>query len=895
MATLTAPLFEKRATDQGVYWASKCGKSALRHYLRGCATTSFKSAAWRREWWEKEAELKQFLQAHRPDSFQKTAAIGGEQDGQFEQAFSSLAYAYLKDKSPRLLDFIVGFQLVDRNEDNTKAIGIFGFKVGEQWLYAPVFFLNGDMKGHELLYIKNQDLFVPMKENWVNYLISRKPHVLGESSPQKTHQLGGLMPNLTKLSRPPMGKRANDGNDGASLMNVDEWARPMLPVMGAFAVKQAFDQAHDDLVTKLDLRVFFAHSPALAKMAYERCYNRYPLLKAGFDKFYGKDFFPAMIQVAEKRAEERGLNLVNRVKRASAALMPPKTPKKSPFLIEPKVEEKAKHPVKTGSLRIYRLSDYLKTASDAKVDEDAPSGVKVNKPELTEAEREKLLKDTVLIKDERKEGETSIAYNTQVRMELTNPAETGLYDVLEKPGEFDKMLIIQGPHDGQGKKTFLLAIRTKSPKNWLNTHATNLWAKQNDTPNKADFVKYVEGLDGVTSLSKGGTYVAIGDQGSGTCPFEIREDFGNGTYRVDYRNHSRYDQGRAAGLPKLDEAYDPYYNSYDQLIRINEREGSSLRSYNGELSIPKSFKIIKIADPPKGKKNDLSIMPCCDESTASSDESPISPGHIGDIQAMLTEKTASVHIHDVGGNEVWIKSSVHGTQQLDKQAAMCDLIERHGFSEAASRQMLKEASALQVHNTAATFFVKYAEPFLQPGPGAPEFPEPERGTEQNGYNSVASIYPQEEFLPVPGMDSSTTDPSVYDPFFEPDRGAMQVAQQASNSGQKEVFDSSMISGMLKAVRQDSLVDRYLGDLMKALDKIARILFMFYWHQEEFEDRYGKQDLPELEDSLRNAFEMLGDVVLFLKEKSAGGGAGLELSGVGKSTPSEPNLEETARN
>jgi hypothetical protein len=84
--------------------------------------------------------------------------------------------------------------------------------------------------------------------------------------------------------------------------------------------------------------------------------------------------------------------------------------------------------------------------------------------------------------------------------------------------------------------------------------------------------------------------------------------------------------------------------------------------------------------------------------------------------------------------------------------------------------------------------------------------------------------------------------------------------------------------------------------MKALDKLGRILFMFYWHQEEFEDRYGKQDLPELEDSLRNAFEVLGDVVLFLKEKTVGGGPGaLNSTGVGSADAGEPNIQEAARN
>ena len=96
-------------------------------------------------------DLTPALSAH---DLEKQATLGGEVEQGFEQAFSSLAYAYLKDKAPRLLDYLVGFQLVDRNDDNTKAVAVFGFKLGTQWLYAPVFFLNGDLKGHELLYIK---------------------------------------------------------------------------------------------------------------------------------------------------------------------------------------------------------------------------------------------------------------------------------------------------------------------------------------------------------------------------------------------------------------------------------------------------------------------------------------------------------------------------------------------------------------------------------------------------------------------------------------------------------------------------------------------------------------------------------------------------------------------
>jgi hypothetical protein len=45
----------------------------------------------------------------------------------------------------------------------------------------------------------------------------------------------------------------------------------------------------------------------------------------------------------------------------------------------------------------------------------------------------------------------------------------------------------------------------------------------------------------------------------------------------------------------------------------------------------------------------------------------------------------------------------------------------------------------------------------------------------------------------------------------------------------------------------------LADVMKGMDLLGRILFTLYGHGEEFAERYGSQEMPELEDALRNAF------------------------------------------
>ena len=882
--TTTAITFRKRATDEGWYYTSPAPKRELLAHVRGLARTRLKEAS-----------------------------IGGEQETSFEQAFASLAYAYLKDKSPRLLDYVVGFQLVDRNEDNTKAMGVFGFKVGEQWLYAPTFFLNGDLKGHELLYIKNQDSFIPMKENWVNYLISRKPHLLGEASSRDTHQLGGMPSDLSRLTHPP--GAAKYGAD-AYRPGVQGWCREFLPFVGAAAVSgpgAAADRVfakHAGLRSRLALKAFLTEDIGLLKAAYDLA-CAYPLIKRGFDAFYGKDFF----LTAAEALREKAASLLT--KRAAPAA-PARRASAGGSLIP---DDRPADPVKSGALQVFyadrelargrvrpaagdlddaitKLAEQSDKALKADAKNENPGGFADNKAELTDAEREKLLHDGVLIRDHRDPHAVSMVYNTQVRVELVNPGETGLYEVLEKPGDFDQMLVVVNPQTNRGGQTFSTVVRVSDPKNWLNTHQTNLWVKCNTAPDRPKFKDWFDKLSGTDSLQKKGTYLVIGPNGAGTTPFVVTDDLGDGTYRVNFNDYCEFGNDRPRGLPRVEGdrwgTYDAdygYVSTYNALLRLNDKDGSQLRAVGGELSVPKNFKVLKIEDPPKPKKtDDGTLLSCCTEMPPTAERSdpkkPVKPGNILDVQLLLHEKTAGLTVMDLGGNEVYLKHP-YGADRLTKTAALVRLVAGHGFTEFAVRQMFKEAA---VKKTVA-YRVKYAEPFqsaLAGGPTAPAFPQPLTGMERVGYGAYPATYPQEQMTQVPELAAGNTDPTVYDPFQMPDQGAVQVAQQAAQSGQKEVFDTAMISGMLKAVRQDSLVDRYLGDLMKALDKLGRILFMFYWHQEEFEDRYGKQDLPELEDSLRNAFEVLGDVCLFLKEKQVGNFQ--ELQGVG-----DPNIEQAARN
>jgi hypothetical protein len=784
--------YEKVATALGWYWRSDAPRSTLKAALR------------------------------RPTGFHKVASLGGDPEGSFEQAFSSLAYTYLKDKAPQLLDHVVGFQLMERNEDSTKAVGIFGIKLGDQWLYAPSFFLNGELKGHELLYVKKQDCFVPLKENWINYLKGHEPHLLGQGSKQDAYQLGGLAPDVSRLSNlPGLGKLSCD---------MQSWAVPYLPVHAAATTKAAsYLAGHANLAAVLDLRKVAESDVAYAGALFKAA-SDYPAIKLAFDRFYGRDFFPKV----GRTLRERALN-----KQASFLVEPPPAPRpRAPRYLVPDPEEK-------------RAEEAAEQRAKLKVYDDV--SLTKNRPELDDEERGKLLRDGVLIKDERDPHATSIPYDTQVLQVLANPRESGLYELLEKPTSFDKFLVVSHPYSQNGREDFSTAVRLGDGKAWLNAHPSNLWVRKVE---EADAYRdWLEKQDGGTDLKVGSTYVAVGETGDGTVPFVVRDKLSDECYSVDFECYAHFRYERPKTLPSLADGFDSAdtYPSYSAKLHVTKARGCKPRTVRGELFVPESYKFLKVKE-------------CDEKDPEASKPRPVEPGRLDDIQLLFSEKTAALRLI-VDGPDYTVRGR-GGDTRRDYKGALVHLVRDHGLTEKAARVMLKEAA----YKGSANYRIKYAESYGQTvgrGPDSPSFPAPWLGTEFNGPNAVRANYPQEELLPVPQLDSSRTDPSTYYPWhnFEYDQNQMSTVQEAGESGNKEVFDSSMLSSMLKSMNQTSAIDRYLPALMKSLDKLGRILMMFFYHQEEFADRYGKQDLPELEDSLRNTFENMGDVVLFLKQKS----------------------------
>ncbi len=822
----------------------------------------------------------------------KAADLGGDgSDIPFEQAFSNLAHAYLKDRAPGLLDFEIGFQLVDRNDDNTKAIGIMGFKVGSNWLYAPTFFINGNLKGNELLIIKNQDAFVPLKENWINYLLSKKPASLGEGVGRNTRELGVHYPDMFRalqsphkyasikydaawvkaamageftrdlvvgtkvkwakgeasaLAKEAAAVRARTAETDGALPMMKDWAAVATATMAKAATKrEAFRPVLLDVVRGGGVKMAAALHATL---------STYPMLRVAFDAMYDA--------AAVKEAFEHV--------RANP---------------EPLRKEAHYRPVVRGS-----VLDAIDRAARDKVEVHWFRGFdKLGSVLLDDADREALVRDGMLIKDAREDGEVSKAYAVDVRIEfekkLTNPPESGVYDVLAKDGSLEKCLVLLGPMAPARRTPYATIIRLESSngkKAWLNIHPSYVYvAKQ-----YKGWADWWEGLPDASTLSRGsGCCVVVGPDGLGTLPFYVKKDLGKDAgggdgYEVCFDDScSKERPALSTGShmsPKTE------YNDYDQYsswrdgqrIHLGQKTGTKLCASGGDVYVPEGYKLLKLQDD-AGEGDAEEANYSCSFYAGRSDTPPILVGNALDVELNLVRKMASIKLYHDGSETV-----ING-RRLPAKKAYVHLVTGHGFRAEAARELLKQAATAQARgHGSVSFYVKYAAPYApggQPGgrgepyltsggPYAPEMIDPMQGYDDVMGSNVAAQHPLEESVRVTDLKADPRNRDAYDPA-NPDPMASQVAQDAGDKGQKEVFDTAMVANLLKITREDEMVDKHIGDLMKGLDRCGRLLFQFFWHGEEFAERYGDQDMPELEDSLRNTFESLGDLVLFLKQKT----------------------------
>lgn len=324
----------------------------------------------------------------------KYANLGGPGDeAPFEEMLGQFASSYLQDKAPSLIPYKQGFQVVERNEDDTKALGITGFKINGMQLFSPIFCIDGEIKGHELLRLADQEIWVPLKEPWLNEIFRRQPITIGSKKEKNSQEYS--IPDLTDLVE--------------------------LPSKTASLIPHKFHPAYKDMANHLKKslpKIAMSLKYALNPMNYVKTasydglkrvhhlLSNYPTIKIAFDRLHPNG---SAIIGQELRSRE--------IQRNSVALRV--------------------LPTKTASVRKYandvRIISYSVTMS---------SGPLV--AGLSDNEKEKLLRQGYLVQDNRNDSEvTKVVEDNHKFEDIFNPGYNGIYEVISSSDQTKKLVCIK--------------------------------------------------------------------------------------------------------------------------------------------------------------------------------------------------------------------------------------------------------------------------------------------------------------------------------------------------------------------------------------------------------------------------------------------------------------------
>ena len=754
----------------------------------------------------------------------------------FETSFAEMALTSLKNKSPALVDYMMGFQLVDRSDDDTRAVGFFGFKIGSTWVYVPSFFLAGKVKGAELLYVKDQDVFLPNEDGWVNYLIKRKPFILGRGADKDRKPVSSGI-DLEKLRTPPQTKLGNARGDGFIIYGTETTADWAGDGMGMFLPGEK--------VSSVTLPQFLAHRNRID--SYLSLMRKNAKVAAATLSFYTEhDFRNEQEKVASIR------------KKAAAGGMQE--------LPSPVGED-----------------DQVVVLDKADVDANAGSASFLD----TESKKD-LMRGKVVVVDNRNGNNVRKAYTANLTKLLSNPTDPGLYDVLTVSGNFTRMLVLYpATVGGGGNRDLRFVVDPSSGDYSLSWKSQIFVSKQYD---RAETEKAVARMG--MAVDKNPTtgehweaprYIIVDPAGNRALgPFTVSKKLQNSgsgaqllvksvTPSLGGRGGNREDRmDQSDSLP----FEGPMFSEDGEInLRNDGSEGYwGTCSHNGGLSqiiltdkkltkmvhsgdvtmvpVRAGFRMLKLGDALTGVKN---------------------MGTVADLHLGIGKFAELFKVYSDG--RVFNVTSESGEANLslmDKKAVYRHLLQKMSLDKESADEIIKTASEKAFTSQ------RYYATRLEQKTAAPF----DRINNAMGFDAELGVPIQDtsfgggtfdEELPE---ESVAGDPSVYenqmddnDAFEQYYKADMEGMDKAVQTGQKDVFDAAAIGALINIDKVDDELDSFVPHLISALDKLGRTLFLIYWHGDEVQERFGKQEVKDLEDNVKSVFTKLGDVILDLKTQS----------------------------
>lgn len=852
----------------------------------------------------------------------KKAAAQVMDNGSVERAFMDQAYGFLANKAGKLMQdpYRLGFEVVYKNDSNTRMVGIFAFRVNDQILYVPVFFLNGDIKGTDLLYRQETKSFVPLNEEWVTFLTEKNNYDPGIPVDRKEFTRANNHVRLEDIAYPPNYKRdkrasqldavgsedADVDNDGKTT-TTDAYLKKRREVISKKVKDKKADPDTIENIGDIDKVIEAAFNkkvPATGKMLD-------PVGEEDLDIDNNKKVDKTDKYLAARRkavaeslnkdagylirkfiTEDGGIAAINKV-----ASMFEDNADFAEALVS-NIEEKDYLPqdlqVKSASVQEDKPtlvlfagkagktehSYLLKQAADAT--KDPKKSPAVNKF------ADKFFSQGYYLWDDRAASDLVPVYkDNEEKLDMIGSA--GMYDVLLHDGSFRKAIV----------------------------------APKSQTDFKCSDAPLTSGSFAGDSWNIGGVVENIVYNSTSRSMYpDIVICFMDGEKESDMRRqvHGKFIKDQAQMLRDGDLAdemttgnsfriFDMEAGALSAPFYVAEKKEEDGITYYSVAPMHGSSELLILTHNPDMTENDLRVgfmgrhvafVPVGTESyklkTDTYDGRPchqynfkrISNSEIGDVaslDAWVTEyvKKASLLYDRDSDTYSWRTGPREQTDYIER-IGMAVKLATAGFHADAVDEMLTSTKSAGQTNWyyGDPEMSKVAFPIIQNRDAIFR-------TTTNQDFKVNQEYPQ-SFILRTSKDSLQLPPQIVGDAYDPGMGVKpddtgsgnnsgmskeqlmtmspeQISQFASSNELPNVFEHGLVGSLVQVYDSIAMIDKYLPDMEEALDRLGRILFLFYWKPRDFEDAYGVDDMTNLENQILSNFKSFGSLTLDLLKRS----------------------------
>jgi len=740
--------------------------------------------------------------------WRKHASAVAAKNDDIEKAFADQAFSFVAQKASKICTrpYLMGFEMIYANDDKSRLVGIFGFNINGALYYAPVFFLNGQIKGQILFWRVQNKKFVPLEEDWIDFILEK-------NTPEEGHAItknrtDGLQTgvSLDPMIYPRRYKTASAqklagflGNENLSNAQwLENFIQDFCPKVASFAptglLRQFVNEDGGEMAFEA-IAGAVKNSYAFAEALMHTVDNieelmQFPVKKASDNRNYSLSIRTGNIKAASTSQE-----LAEFIK--FGYIFDDRRHDEEINQIYKDTDHNLENMQTPGFYGVMKKDGEMTKVFMADVDEECNCGQYAGDIPVP-------FRDRVTSASSAKafifpEDKNSVCYHT------LQVGDEGWYGSC-LPDEEDaiKGMMTQDPQVGKTYLLFLPKDKVVSRKGFKIKAKTN------------------KESTGVISLET--TCVDTwGESSHSTCELIMNENakvsawhmgiLGNDTAFIEVKtekvprieNELRLAMAPALMKPK---------EMVDTLINSGLRK-FTLEGTDDGLEIQTGNKLRRfMSDDNDAGTTKAAAFLAADLGIRASEVNTL-------LESLLTQKKVAFYVEP---------------KNVKMALGLTRVIDRADFTPSYDSYF----------NTAVDVPKEYALRTETKGPQIREIPLNEVYDPSHGNGGNRNSLSAEELL--------SNDPD-------------KLKELADSKNLPFVFEHGLVGSLVKTFDAAALVDKYLPHMENALDSIGRMIFLFYWKPKDFENAIGQDDMTDMESELTSNFKSLGTLTLNLLKKS----------------------------